>query len=172
MYVAPSVTEKLQPGQRVDLANFTPPGEWFVQRLTDRSYWLLADAFCSTAYVGDEGVLLIDAPSLIDPEKLFATIGQFTDLPLTTLVYSHSHIDHNGGSFKLRNALQQQDLDLRIIASQACLREIKRYKNSLAMPSEVLPNGQATFKFEKWTFKQTTPVVWGPQWRGQLCPDS
>ncbi len=160
-WVQPSVTRKLKAGQRPDIPDFPPVGEYIVQRLTDRTYWMVSNVFTTTAYVGDRGVLLIDAPGSLNPETLFAALKQFTDLPVTTLVYSHLHVDHNGGGFRLRDALKSKGIELRIIGSERLAHQIKRYKNSLATPTEIVPQEKETFKFEKWTFKFVTPVEWG-----------
>ena len=47
--------------------------------------------------VSTTGVALIDAPPTIGQKILFA-IGNTTHLPVTHLIYSHSHADHIGGA--------------------------------------------------------------------------
>jgi hypothetical protein len=159
VYAEPSVSRKLVPGQRVKAPDFGEPGRWYVQRLTDRSYWMICNAFASTAFVGNEGVLLVDASSSVVPEDMLAAVRTFTDLPVRALVYSHAHTDHNAGAIRLRQALRQQDIDLRIVASESAAREIKAHKNNVAPPTEILPDGRATFTFEEWEFVLGTPMV-------------
>lgn len=158
--VKPSISEKLKPGQHIDVETITPPNEFFIQRLTDRTYYVLANVYSLTVYVGDSGVLLIDAPDNISADLLLAEIKQLTSLPVTTLVYSHAHIDHIGEAEHLKNLLKQDGIELRIIGSQNCAKEIKRYKYSMLMPTEIVPNGRQTFEFEGQTFKFVTPVDW------------
>jgi hypothetical protein len=158
-YVEPSITEKLKPGLRVAVPDFGEQGKWYVQRLTDRTYWMICNGFATTAFVGDEGVLLIDASNTVVPEDMFAAIAQFTDLPINTLVYSHMHTDHVGGSYRLQKSLKEQGTDLRIVASASAAREIKAHQNNTAPPTEVIPDGRSTFMFEKYEFVLGTPIV-------------
>jgi len=158
-YVEPSVTEKLQPGTRVAVPDFGEPGNWYVQRLTERSYWMICNAFATTVFVGDEGVLLVDASNTVVPADMLAAIKQFTNLPVRALVYSHMHTDHVGGSYRLQKALEEQGIDLRIIASASAAREIKAHQNNVAPPTDVIADGRSTFMFEDFAFVLATPIV-------------
>lgn len=158
-YVEPSVTRKLKPGQRVAVPDFGQPGKWYVQKLTDRSYFMICNAFASTVFVGDDGVLIIDASNTVVPNDMFAAIRQFTELPIKALVYSHMHTDHVGGSFRIQKALKEQGRELRIIASASAAREIKAHQNNAAPPNEVIPDGRSTFMFEKFEFVMGTPIA-------------
>ena len=80
VYVEPSLTRKLDPGQRVRVPDFGEPGRWYVQRLTDRTYWMICNAFASTAFVGDRGVLL-------DPD-----IGAMNHSPTKSLTTTQNRI--------------------------------------------------------------------------------
>jgi len=48
--------------------------------------------------VSDEGVIVVDAPPTIGRGMLYG-IGNTTTIPVTHLVYSHSHTDHIGGAY-------------------------------------------------------------------------
>ena len=158
-YVEASITEKLQPGQRVAVPDFGEPGRWYVQRLTDRTYWMICNAFASTVFVGDDGVLVVDASNTVVPADMFAAIGQFSDLPVKALVYSHMHTDHVGGSYRVQAALKKQGIELRIIASASAAREIKAHQNNTAPPTDVIPDGRSTFMFENFEFVMGTPIA-------------
>lgn len=158
-YVEPSVEKKLEVGNRVAVPDFGEPGKWYVQRLTDRTYWMICNAFATTVFVGDKGVLLVDASNTVVPADMLAAIKRFTDLPVKALVYSHMHTDHVGGSYRLRDALKEQGIDLRIIASASAAREIKAHQNNAAPPTEVIPDGRSIFKFESFKFVLGTPIV-------------
>jgi len=84
IYLEASITNKLEPGKRVAVPDFGQPGKWYVQRLTDRTYWMICNAFASTVFVGDEGVLVVDASNSVVPADMLAAIKQFTDLPVNT----------------------------------------------------------------------------------------
>jgi len=144
---------------RVSVPDFGEQGKWYVQRLTDRTYWMICNAFASTVFVGDEGVLIVDASNTVVPEDMFAAIKRFTDLPVKALAYSHMHTDHVGGSYRLQRALKEQGTELRIIASASAAREIKAHQNNVAPPTEIVPDGRSTFMFEKFEFVMGTPIV-------------
>lgn len=158
-FVAPSLVEKLKPGQRISTPDFGQPGKWVIQRLTDRSYWMIANAFCSTLFVGDESVLIIDASSSVIPADMLAAIRSVTDLPVSTVVYTHPHTDHNAGAARIQQVLKRQGIDLRIVTSAAAAREIAIHQNNVAPPTQVVPNGRSVFKFEDFEFVLGTPVV-------------
>jgi hypothetical protein len=128
--------------------------------LSDRSFWVLSEQFAVTIFVGDQETLVIDAPDVFDMAEFVRQVAQITPLPITTVVYSHPHVDHVGNSHKLATILKQAGIHLRIIASENAVREIKRYKHSISMPTEIVSNGHSEFRFEKWTFKHVTPVDW------------
>jgi glyoxylase-like metal-dependent hydrolase (beta-lactamase superfamily II) len=157
-WVEPSITRKLKPGQRVIHEPVEDVDKIIIQRLTDRTYWVWSNVYSITMYVGDKGVLLIDSPENFPVEKFLQEMKQVTPLPVTTLVYSHVHVDHVAGAKVLHKALKEQGIDLRIIASEAATREIAVHKNNVLMPNDIIPDGYATFKFEGKTFKHTTPV--------------
>ncbi len=102
---------------------------------------------------------MVDASSSVNPADMLNAIAQFTDLPVTTLVYSHPHTDHNAGAIRLKGALQAKGIDLRIIASASAAREIAAHQNNVAPPTEVIPDGRGKFSFEDWEFVLGTPVV-------------
>ena len=158
-YVDPSTTDQLEVGKRVKVPDFGEPGRWYVQRLTERTYFMICNAFATTAFVGDEGVLLVDASNTVVPEDMLAAIRTFTDLPVRALVYSHAHTDHTGGSFRLRDALKAQGIELRIVASQSAAREISAHKDNVAPPTEIVQDGRSVFRFETWDFVLGTPIV-------------
>ncbi|MGI9571587.1 MAG: MBL fold metallo-hydrolase, partial [Desulfobulbia bacterium] len=158
-YVEPSVTTRLEPGNRVAVPDFGQPGKWYVQRLTDRTYWMICNGFASSVFVGDEGVLVVDASNSLVPADMLAAIKQFTDLPVNTLVYSHSHTDHVGGSYRLQKTLQEQGKDLRIVGSASAAREIAAHQNNAVPPTEIVADGRSSFMFEKFKFILGTPIV-------------
>ena len=158
-YVEASTTNKLKPGQRITVPDFGKPGHWYVQRLTDRSYFMICNGFASTAFVGDKSVLIIDASNTVVPGDMFAAIKRFTDLPVKALVYTHMHTDHVGGSIQLQEALKEQGQKLRIIASASAAREIKAHQNNAAPPTEIVADGRSTFMFENFEFILGTPIV-------------
>ncbi len=158
-FFGPSLTRQLPVGHRVAVPDFGEPGKWYVQRLTERSYWMICNAFASTVYVGEESVLVVDVSSSVNPSDMLAALRSFTELPVSTVVYSHPHTDHNAGAMRLQQLLAQQGVELRIVASESAAREISIHQNSIAPPTEIVPNGRAAFSFEGRDFILGTPVA-------------
>ena len=50
-------------------------GSVVIQRLTERSYWVMLGSHSTTVFVGDKGVLLVDAPIVAPPDKLMGAIN-------------------------------------------------------------------------------------------------
>ena len=80
---------------------------------------------------------------------------------MTTLVYSHPHIDHIGGAANLHRALVKREIVPRVIASDRFVRESRKYQLPVPQPTEVLPAPRASFSFDDKDFKLVTPVEWG-----------
>src|SRR3954449_4906193 len=90
-YVTPSATEQLAPGTKLGgLFTLYATRPFFLQRLTERTYFFGAGFSATTFYVGDEGVLLFDPPEG-HGASLVAAIAQVTNKPVTAIVYSHFH---------------------------------------------------------------------------------
>ena len=51
-----------------------------------------------TAYITNEGVILIDAKNPTDPEGIIAAVKAVTNQPIRYLVNTHHHNDHTGGN--------------------------------------------------------------------------
>ncbi len=158
-YDPPSIDTPLRPGHRVAVPDFGEAGRWYIQKLTDRSYWMICNAFATTVFVGDKSVLLVDASSSVVPEHLMAAVKRITPLPVSTLVYSHMHTDHNGGAIRVQKALKEQGIELRIVASASAAREIELHQQNVAAPTEVVPDGRSTFGFEQFEVILGTPTV-------------
>jgi glyoxylase-like metal-dependent hydrolase (beta-lactamase superfamily II) len=88
----------------------------------------------SAVIVTTDGVVLVDAPESLGP-NIQKAVAEVTNQPIVTLVYSHSHIDHIGGSGYLKNIP-----NLEIIALEG-VAEFLREKND---PKRLLPTN--TFK--------------------------
>ena len=145
-YVSPSAERMLQPGEKIDsLFTRNSAGEYVLQRLTERTYWVQNGFYSTTFYVGDEGVLLFD-PLGGGAKALKAAIVSVTNLPITTVVYSHDHADHAGDGKEFVAAEGEQKV--RFIASAATASKMKFLGSALPEPTKIVkwPNG--SFKFE------------------------
>ena len=150
-YVEPSTTELLAPGSKLAhlfALNATKP--YFVQRLTERTYFFGGGFYTTTFYVGGQGVLVFDPPEG-QGDHLLQAISQVTDLPVTAIVYSHGHADHMIGAPDLLKAADAGGRDVRIIASTETVEKLRFVKSSMPAPTETVAWPKGTFDFEDLT---------------------
>ncbi|WGK61871.1 MBL fold metallo-hydrolase [Halopseudomonas sp. SMJS2] len=151
-YVEPSATKPIKPADKIDnlfARNMEQP--YVLQRLTDRSYFFQRFFYSTTFYVGDEGVLLFDAPEGRGAQILQA-IREVTPLPVTTVVYSHFHVDHIGDAqFWVDQA--QESGGLRIVSSKETADKMAFMNSQLPKPTRVLSGLKNEFKFEDLTLE-------------------
>ncbi len=114
-----------------------------------------------TLYVGEKECLLVDSPAGLLVDRLLERIEKITPNPVTTLVYTHPHLDHIGGAADLHHGLEVRGIVPRVIASDRFVRESRRYQQTVPQPTEVLPTPRASFSFDDKDFKLVTPVEWG-----------
>ena len=155
--VSLSETRALEPDQMVEISEY-PLGEINIQKLTDNSYWILHNLHAMTLYVGENEVLLVDAAEDLFVDRLLERIAAITPNPLTTLVYTHPHMDHIKGSPRLVEAVRAQGRELRIIGSNQLVTAMDRYQQQLPRPTEVVPAPVGFFEFDGKRFKLATPV--------------
>ncbi len=158
--IVPSETVKLEPGQLLDLSEY-PFGESIIQKLTDRSYWVLNNLHDMHMYVGDSEVLLVDSPDGLDVETLLNRIASITPNPVTTLVYTHPHQDHLGGAAILRAGVEKRGGKLRIVGSEYLVNSFDEYQQSIPRPTEVVTGRAGYFDFDGQKIKLATPVSIG-----------
>ena len=65
-------------------------------------YVLTDGIWQSAAIVTNEGVVLVDAPESLGP-NIQKAVAEVTKQPIVTLIYTHAHIDHIGGSHHLKD---------------------------------------------------------------------
>ena len=148
VYVEPSATRALAPGEKVDrLYTRSSTQDYVLQRLTPRVYWFQRQHYGTIFYVGDKGVLLFD-PLEARGEQLRKAIAEVTPLPVTAMVYSHDHADHIGDARGFVDAAQKAGVKLRIIASQATASKMAFLKSSLPKPTEAVAWPRGSFTFE------------------------
>lgn len=150
-YVAPSATKRIKPEEKIDnlfTRNMEQP--YVLQRLTDRSYYVQRFFYSTTFYVGNEGVLLFDAPEGRG-EQILEAIREVTPLPVTTIVYSHFHVDHIGDAKFWVDAAQKSGVGLRIVASEDTADKMAFMNSRLPKPTQVLAGLKDEFEFEDLT---------------------
>ena len=153
-YVEPSATRQLEPGEKI--ADYTArgfSGEPFVQRLTERTYWIGVGFYNTLIYVGDEGVLVMDPLAYGAGAGALEAIASITDKPIRAIVYSHHHEDHTDDIGMYVADAEKNGVDLRIIATQATAEGIEKRGLKLPKPTEVLPGEKNSTKFEDVTIE-------------------
>ena len=159
--IAPSTTVPLVPGQKLNLSDFDRMMRpYTVQRLTERAYWVEVMGYQSTVLVGDRGVLVIDAARDGRGAAIIQAIrAEITDLPITTLVYSHYHYDHVGGAGAYVEEAERTGTELRIVGTEAARRQIKRYGERIPVPTEIIAVPWGQFEFEGMVVEVGTPAA-------------
>lgn len=152
-----SETVPLEPGKMIQIDEY-PLGQINIQRLTDRTYWILHNVHGMTMYVGDEEVLLIDAADGLFADRLLERVAKITDKPVTTIVYTHPHLDHIIGANNLSKALAKQGRSLRVIATDQFVEISNLYKQDIPKPTEVVATPVGYFEFDNKRFKIGTPM--------------
>jgi glyoxylase-like metal-dependent hydrolase (beta-lactamase superfamily II) len=150
-YVEPSAKVTLNPGEKIEslfTRNMKQP--YVLQRLTERTYFFQRSFYSTTFYVGNQGVLLFDALEGRGAQLLQA-IREVTALPVTTLVYSHFHVDHVGDAKFWVDEAQRAGQRLTIVASKATADKMMSLNSRLPAPTQVLEGLRESFKFENLT---------------------
>ncbi len=156
--ITPSKIEPLVPGQMLAGSDFERAQRPFIiQRLTERAYWIEVSGYESTVVVGEEGVMVLDAPCCGRVPNIQTAIGEITDLPVTTLVYSHYHLDHVAGAIEYVEAAGRAGLPLRIVATSSTKAQIEKFGSKIPLPTEVVPVPRGQFEFEGMTVTVGTP---------------
>jgi glyoxylase-like metal-dependent hydrolase (beta-lactamase superfamily II) len=125
-YITASKTVSLKPGEKVRNLFDAHAGEEFVlQKISGDLYVMFSQFYNVPFYVGKQGVLVFD-PAAGSGEALLKAIKSVTQLPVTTLVYSHHHQDHLDGSAAVVTAMKARGVDVDVLATRKT-REILDY---------------------------------------------
>ncbi len=147
--VAPSPNIPLKPGQWIEGSDYERAQRpYTIQRLTKRVYWVEVAGYESSVLIGDQGVMVIDAPCCGRVPAYLAAIRELTELPVTTLVYSHYHLDHVAGANEYLADAQSAGRSLRIVANRSTGAQIEKFGNKIPPPTEIVPVPRGTFEFE------------------------
>lgn len=104
-----------------------PAKGYRIQKLGDGLYMITDNAIQSMFLVYEDGVVVVDAPPQF-AQHIRGAIAEVTSKPITHVIYSHSHIDHIGGT----SGLGGQPV---IIAQEETKRLLARAKD----PNRPLP---------------------------------
>src|SRR6185295_5643215 len=74
-----------------------PAKGYRIQDLSQGLYMVTDNGYQSMFMVYDKGVVVVDAPTSY-AQYIPKAIAEVTDKPITHVIYSHSHIDHIGGT--------------------------------------------------------------------------
>jgi glyoxylase-like metal-dependent hydrolase (beta-lactamase superfamily II) len=153
-YIEPSLTRIIKPNQKISILtarNFA--GETVVQKLTEHTYWVQTGFYNVVFYIGTSGVLLFDSLADGSGANVLKAIASVTNKPVTTLVYSHSHIDHIGDAQVFADAAKKAGKTLRIIASDKTANKLSYIKSKVLKPTEKIAFNLGEFKFEGLTVR-------------------
>ena len=69
-----------------------------IQKVTPNVYWIPGAGGNSTVYVGTNGVVLVDTKLANNGQMILDQIRSVTDKPITHIINTHTHGDHNGSN--------------------------------------------------------------------------
>jgi glyoxylase-like metal-dependent hydrolase (beta-lactamase superfamily II) len=94
-----------------------PAKGYRIQKLGDGLYMITDNAYQSMFLVYEDGVVVVDAPPPF-AQHIRPAIAEVTNKPITHVIYSHSHIDHIGGTSSLggRPVILAQEETKRLLA--------------------------------------------------------
>src|SRR6267143_1875745 len=125
------------PAVKAKFWKIDPKVGYVVKNVGGGVYVMSDNGWQSAFLVTDEGVIVFDAPASFG-KNIPLAISKVTDQPIKTLVYSHAHKDHIGGSAAFKDIK-----DLKIVA----LESVSDFLKEMNDPDRLLPN--VTFKSEK-----------------------
>ena len=156
--VQPSATRILQPGEKIaGFHELTGEQPYILQRLSERTYFLAVTTFNTTFYVGDNGVLLLDPMSGGRAKAVLEAIASVTELPVTTMLYTHAHMDHISDAPLVAEAARQGGRSLRVVATDKTAKEIKRHALEVPAPTDIIATPYGEFSFEGLRVEVYTP---------------
>ncbi|MBD1555894.1 MBL fold metallo-hydrolase [Vibrio sp. S9_S30] len=130
-YVSPSITQSIQPGQKIDnLFELQFDNEKAtIQKLGNNTYWVGVNYYNTTVVVDKKaGVMLIDPLGADRVATVLKAVKQITNKPITAMVYSHYHLDHVEGASAIQDYVDKnQSEKLEIYASQAVYDKIMHH---------------------------------------------
>ncbi len=106
-----------------------------IQRLSENVYWVSVSYYNVTVVVGEESVLLIDAP-IGRGKQILEAIKTITNKPLSAIVYSHAHSDHVGDVGVILEELGNNGVDL--YATEEVRDEFIAHKMSMPAPTKII----------------------------------
>ncbi len=106
-----------------------------IQRLSDNVYWVSVSYYNVTVIVGEESVLLIDAP-IGRGKQILEAIKTITNKPLSAIVYSHAQSDHVGDVGVILEELGNNGVDL--YATEEVRDEFIAHKMSMPAPTKII----------------------------------
>lgn len=75
------------------------------EKIKDDLYVITGDGGNTTAYVTDEGVMLVDDKNDRNHDDLIAAVKSLSEKPVRYVINTHAHGDHTGGNQKLSGAV-------------------------------------------------------------------
>ena len=111
-------------GNAIDVPTDVGTKGFHVSIIKDDVYWITDGNYHSMAIVHDTGVILVDAPEplpFFPPMDVLGAVAEITNKPITHLIYSHGHSDHNGGAHQIKTAFP----DVEIVAHKKTKASLK-----------------------------------------------
>lgn len=157
--VKPSHINELKSGQEIaDASRLQFERNYSIRKLSDRSYLVMLQLYNVQFYVGADGVFVLDPGGPAETPFVLEAIAEVTKLPITAVMYSHSHQDHIVGTRLILEAAEKAGVTLRIIATDKTNTDLQRFtKLGIPQPTQVIATPFDTFTFEGLKIEVETP---------------
>lgn len=115
-----------------DLINHNSQFDKKLRQLSPSAYTAVGYAASNVQFlVGTNGVVVIDTTETTQAaENILADLRKLTDLPITTIIYTHSHRDHISGA-----TVFSKDWDVEVIAADNFTSDLIDVDNSRPAPN-------------------------------------
>ena len=80
------------------------PGIGETEQVSENVYKIFGAGGNTTAFVRSDGVVLVDTKLANNGAAILAKVREFTDKPVTMIINTHSHPDHNGSNTEIDSA--------------------------------------------------------------------
>ena len=69
-----------------------------IEKIKDNLYWIQQQGGNTAVYVAADGVVLVDTKNPTNGQGILAQVKTVTDKPVTHIINTHTHADHNGSN--------------------------------------------------------------------------
>lgn len=130
-----------------------PGKSYYIGKAAKDIYWVNKNGYSSMVIVTNCSVVVVDAPTFIG-QDLMVAIKEISNLPVSHLIYSHSHIDHIGDA----SPMFDKAIKVGHVETAKVLR--KRRDPKRPVPTSTFIGDTMTLKIGKYSSSYGTLIHW------------